>query len=145
MSDFLDELISVTGNEYASKVSEGMLGNVNEYIDTGSYILNALLSGSIKKGLPSNKITAFAGESATGKTFFLLGICKQFLTDNPSGGVLYFESESALTPEMLEEKEIDKNPELRKQRDKVQKMGKEFDKELRDYLKKNPNAKQMFS
>ena len=109
MSDFLDELISVTGNEYASKVSEGMLGNVNEYIDTGSYILNALLSGSIKKGLPSNKITAFAGESATGKTFFLLGICKQFLTDNPSGGVLYFESESALTPEMLEEKEIDKN------------------------------------
>ena len=47
MSDFLDELISVTGNEYASKVSEGMLGNVNEYIDTGSYILNALLSGSI--------------------------------------------------------------------------------------------------
>ena len=43
------------------------------------------------------------------------------------------------------EKEIDKNPELRKQRDKVQKMGKEFDKELRDYLKKNPNAKQMFS
>ena len=88
MSDFLDELISVTGNEYASKVSEGMLGNVNEYIDTGSYILNALLSGSIKKGLPSNKITAFAGESATGKTFFLLGICKQILTDNPSGGDL---------------------------------------------------------
>ena len=40
---------------------------------------------------------------------------------------------------------INKNPELRKQRDKVQKMGKEFDKELRDYLKKNPNAKQMFS
>ena len=32
MSDFLDELISVTGNEYASKVSEGMLGNVNESV-----------------------------------------------------------------------------------------------------------------
>ena len=107
MSDYLDELLSVAGNEYASKVADGMLGNVNEYINTGSYILNALLSGSINKGLPSNKITAFAGESATGKTFFILGLCKQFLTDNPSGGVLYFESESALTPEMIEEKNID--------------------------------------
>ena len=107
MSDFLDELINISGNEYASKASDGMLGKVNDYIDTGSYILNALLSGSIHKGLPSNKITAFAGESATGKTFFLLGIVKQFLTDNPTGGVLYFESESALTPEMIEEREID--------------------------------------
>ena len=107
MSDYFDELIGVTGNQYASKVSDGMLGSVNEYIDTGSYILNALISGSIHKGLPSNKITAFAGETATGKTFFLLGIVKQFLSDNPSGGVLYFESESALTPEMIEERDID--------------------------------------
>ena len=107
MSDFLDDLINISGNEYASKVSDGMLGKVNDYIDTGSYILNALLSGSIHKGLPANKITAFAGESATGKTFFLLGIVKQFLTDNPTGGVLYFESESALTPEMIEERGID--------------------------------------
>ncbi len=107
MSDYFDELIGVTGNQYASKVSDGMLGSVNEYIDTGSYILNALISGSIHKGLPSNKITAFAGESATGKTFFLLGLVRQFLSDNPSGGVLYFESESALTPEMVEERDID--------------------------------------
>ena len=107
MSDFLDDLINVSGNEYASKVSDGMLGKVNDYIDTGSYILNALLSGSIHKGLPANKITAFAGESATGKTFFILGIVKQFLIDNPTGGVLYFESESALTPEMIEERKID--------------------------------------
>jgi|TARA_Y100000296_G_scaffold78471_1_gene101212 RecA/RadA recombinase len=107
MADYFDELIGVTGNPYASKVSDGMLGSVNEHIDTGSYILNALLSGSIYKGLPSNKITAFAGESATGKTFFLLGLVKQFLADNTDGGVLYFESESALTPEMIEERNID--------------------------------------
>jgi hypothetical protein len=50
MSDYFDELIGVTGNQYASKVSDGMLGSVNEYIDTGSYILNALISGSIHKG-----------------------------------------------------------------------------------------------
>lgn len=107
MGDYFDELISVTGNQYASKVADGMLGQVEEYIDTGSYILNALLSGSIYKGLPSNKITAFAGESATGKTFFILGLVKQFLNDNPTGGVLYFESESALTSSMIEDRGID--------------------------------------
>jgi RecA/RadA recombinase len=69
--------------------------------------LNALLSGSIYKGLPGNKITALAGETATGKTFFLLGIVRQFLNDNPTGGVIFFESESAITSTMLDERGID--------------------------------------
>ena len=74
MSDFLKGLMKEVGNEYASLVSDGVeAGDVDTFIDTGSYILNALLSGSIYGGLPSNKITALAGESATGKTFFLLG------------------------------------------------------------------------
>jgi len=66
-----------------------------------------LLSGSIYKGLPGNKITALAGESATGKTFFLMGMIRQFLTDNPKGGVIFFESESAITSAMFEERGID--------------------------------------
>ena len=62
------------------------------FIDTGSYIFNALLSGSINGGLPSNKITALAGESATGKTYFALGKCSKILNDNPDGVVLYFDT-----------------------------------------------------
>ena len=108
MSDYLDNLVKVTGNEYATKVSDGVeAGDVTGHVDTGSYILNALVSGDIYGGIPSNKITALAGETATGKTFFALGVVKQFLADNPSGGVLYFESESALTKEMIESREID--------------------------------------
>ena len=42
--------------------------------------------------VPNNKITAFAGESATGKTFFVLGVIKQFLEDNKTG-VIYFDTE----------------------------------------------------
>jgi len=73
MSDFLKSIIKEVGNEYASLVSDGVeAGDVESYIDTGSYIFNALLSGSIYGGLPANKITALAGESATGKTYFLL-------------------------------------------------------------------------
>ena len=107
MSDFLKDIIRETGNEYASLVSDGSTGDVNDFIDTGSYIFNALLGGSIYRGLPSNKITAIAGESATGKTFFVLGMVKSFLDKNPDAGVIFFESESAITKELIEERDID--------------------------------------
>ena len=108
MPDFLKEVIKTTGNEYASLVSDGVeAGDVDTFIDTGSYAFNALLSGSINGGLPANKITAIAGESATGKTFFLMGMCKNFLDKNPDGGVIYFESESAITKQMVIDRGID--------------------------------------
>jgi len=77
------------------------------YVNTGSYTLNAALSGSLFGGMPNNKITVFAGDPATGKTFFVLGIIKQWLEDNPNGGVIYFDSESAVTNQMLSERGID--------------------------------------
>ena len=105
---YLKNLIRTTGNEFASIVEEGVAAaDVSGYIDTGSYIFNALLSGSIYCGLPDNKITALAGESATGKTFFALGMCKQFLDDNADAAVIYFESESATSKKMIEERGID--------------------------------------
>ena len=80
MNSFLQDAIKVPGNEYAAIVDDGVeFGDVESFIDTGSYIFNALLSGSLNGGLPSNKITAIAGESATGKTFFLMGMVKNFL------------------------------------------------------------------
>ena len=107
---FIDELVKASGNEYANIVADGVAaGDVDSFIDSGSYIFNALLSGSLYGGLPKNKITAIAGESATGKTFFALGMVKQFLADNPDSAVIYFESESAITKEMIEERGIDSN------------------------------------
>ncbi len=106
-NDFLKDIIKQTGNEYAGIVSDGVeSGDVENFIDTGSYVMNAILSGSINGGLPGNKITALAGESATGKTFFLMGMCKNFLDKNPDGGVIYFESESAITKSMVEDRGI---------------------------------------
>ena len=106
--NFFKEIVKTAGNEYAQLVSDGVqAGDVESFIDTGSYIFNALLSGSIYGGLPSNKITALAGESATGKTFFVLGMVKTFLDENPDAGVIYFESESAITKDMIEERGID--------------------------------------
>jgi len=108
--DFLKNIAKTAGNEYAALVSDGVeAGDVDNFIDTGSYIFNALLSGSIYGGLPANKITAVAGESATGKTFFVMGMVKSFLDANPEAGVLYFESESAITKQMVVDRGIDPN------------------------------------
>src|SRR6056300_1990625 len=105
---FIKDLVKSSGNEYASVVADGVAaGDVDSFIDSGSFIFNALLSGSLYGGLPSNKITAIAGESATGKTFFALGMCKQFLEDHPDAAVIYFESESAITKDMIEERGVD--------------------------------------
>ena len=106
--DFLKNIVKEIDNEYASVVSDGVAaGDCDTFIDTGCYILNALVSGSIRGGIAANKITALAGESSTGKTFFVLSIVKSFLDNNPKAGVIYFESESALTKNMIEERGID--------------------------------------
>ena len=108
MSNFLKNVIKETGNEYGTIVSDGLAtADVSGYVDTGSFVFNALCSGSLYGGLPQNKITAIAGESATGKTFFVLGVCKAFLEDNPDGNVVFFESESAVTKDMIESRGID--------------------------------------
>jgi RecA/RadA recombinase len=108
MSGIFESLLKETGNEYAAIAEEGIeAGDVTGFIGTGSYSLNALLSGSIYGGLPANKVTALAGEPSTGKTFYAINIVRQFLNDNPKGFVFYFESEAALSKQMLTDRNID--------------------------------------
>jgi len=105
---FLKSVIQSLDNEYAGIVEDGAVAaDCDKFIDTGSYIFNSLLSGSIYGGLPANKITALAGESSTGKTFFALSMVRYFLEQNPTGEVIYFESESAITKSMMKERNID--------------------------------------
>ena len=142
---YLKNLIKTTGNEFASIVEEGVAAaDVSGYIDTGSYIFNALLSGSIYDGLPNNKITALAGESATGKTFFALGMCKQFLDDNPDSAVIYFESESAITKNMIEERGIDSSRIVIVPVTTVQEFRTQSIKILDQYIKDQTDMKMLF-
>ena len=110
MSDFLSNIVKESGNQYANIISEGIEGSdVDGFVDTGSFAFNALLSGSLYGGIPNNKIVAIAGESATGKTYFTLGIVHKFLSDNPDGVVLYFDTEQAVTSEMFADRGVDPN------------------------------------
>ena len=66
--DFLKEIVKEIGNDFTQLASD--IDETETYVDTGSYIFNGLISGSIFGGVSNNKITAIAGESSTGKTFF---------------------------------------------------------------------------
>lgn len=108
MSDFFRNMVKELNDENTNMAEDGL--NSSEFsgsIDTGSYILNAALSGSLYGGIPNNKITAFAGESATGKTFFAMGVVKRFLDDHPEAAVFYFDTEAAVTKDMMRTRGID--------------------------------------
>jgi len=103
--DFLKEIVKEIGDEYTQLASE--VESTEEFIDTGSYIFNSLVSGSVFGGVSRNKITAIAGESSTGKTFFSLAVVKNFLDNNPDGYCLYFDTEAAINRGLLESRGID--------------------------------------
>jgi len=105
--DFLKDIVKEIGDEYTQLASD--IDETEKYVDTGSYIFNGLVSGSIFGGVSSNKITAIAGESSTGKTFFSLAVVKNFLDSNPDGYCLYFDTEAAVNKPLLQSRGIDLN------------------------------------
>jgi RecA/RadA recombinase len=103
--DFLKDIVKEIGDDFTKLASD--INETESYVDTGSYVFNALVSGSIFGGVSGNKITAIAGESSTGKTFFSLAVVKNFLDSNPDGYCLYFDTEAAVNKLLLESRGID--------------------------------------
>ena len=105
--DFLKDIVKEIGDDFTQLASD--IEDTERYVDTGSFIFNGLVSGSIFGGVSGNKITAIAGESSTGKTFFSLAVVKNFLDSNPDGYCLYFDTEAAVNKPLLESRGIDLN------------------------------------
>ena len=103
--DFLKDIVKEIGDEYTKLSAD--IDEEENFVDTGSYILNGLCSGSIFGGVSGNKITAIAGESSTGKTFFSLAVVQNFLDSHPDGYCLYFDTESAVTKSLLSSRGVD--------------------------------------
>ena len=103
--DFLKDIIKEVGDEYAQLASD--IDETESFVDTGSYIFNGLVSGSIFGGVSGNKITAIAGESSTGKTFFSLAVVKNFLDNNPDSMCIYFDTEAAVNKSLLADRGVD--------------------------------------
>jgi len=81
-----------------------------DWISTGNHTLNYLISGDFNKGIPLGKVSVFAGESGSGKSF----ICAGNLVRNAQEQgcqVVVFDSENALDEEWLQALNVDTSPE----------------------------------
>ena len=142
MSDFLESLVKDLADENTTLAVEGKSSaEFSSFIDTGSYVLNAVLSGSLYGGVPNNKVTAFAGETSTGKTFFVLSVIAQFLKDNPEGGVIYFDTESAVTNEMLQARNIPLHNLVKSEPDTIEKFRHTALQIIDKYLEQDPDER----
>lgn len=95
IQDALDSINEI--NPYATYLNNDTLSTVKEWIDTGSYVLNSLISGSCNGGIPKGRVTLIAGESMTGKSLFV----QKILANAQKIGLfpVIFDTESAIDPE----------------------------------------------
>lgn len=63
-------------NPYTCFIADSKLSDVEEWIDTGNYVLNAMVSKDLTKGFPDNKVVLLGGENSTGKTLICLAAAK---------------------------------------------------------------------
>ncbi|MAA92067.1 MAG: recombinase RecA [Gammaproteobacteria bacterium] len=105
--DFLKDIVNEIGGDYSKIASD--IDETETFVDTGSFIFNALVSGSLYGGVSGDKITAIAGESSTGKTFFSLAVVKNFLDSSPDASCIYFDTEAAVNKSLLSSRGIDLN------------------------------------
>jgi len=77
-----------------------------DWISTGNYALNYLISGDFHKGVPLGKVTVFAGESGAGKSYFVSGnIAKS--AQEQGIFVVMIDSENALDEQWLQALGVD--------------------------------------
>jgi recombination protein RecA len=80
-----------------------------DWIGTGNYALNYLISGDFNKGIPLGKVTVFAGESGAGKSY----ICSGNIVKNAQEQgifVILVDTENALDESWLHALGVDTDP-----------------------------------
>ena len=81
-----------------------------DWISTGNYALNYLISGDFFKGVPLGKVTVFAGESGAGKSYICSGNIIRHAQEQGIFVVLV-DSENALDQKWLEDLGVDTSEE----------------------------------
>jgi RecA/RadA recombinase len=94
----LDSLLSKV-NEKGSVITNNTFSKIDEWIDTGNYLLNAQLSGTLFGGYPNSRSICLAGESGTGKTFLTLNACRE--AQKMGYNIIYMDSEAAVDEDIV--------------------------------------------
>lgn len=80
---------------------------VNEFLDTGCYAINRVITGDIHKGIPRGRITDIYGESQSGKTWVAFNCMVDAIKNKGYQFVAYFDSEGGGMKDYLETNDID--------------------------------------
>lgn len=94
---FLDldkELSKIAGFETGSILAENTFSEVDEWIPTGNYLLNAQLSGSLFGGIPNTRSLGLMGDPGTGKSFVCLNVARE--AQKKGYDVIYCDTEGAI-------------------------------------------------
>lgn len=128
-AEFMKNLGKKANSSFASE--EKSSGEIKTYYDTGCYMLNMILSGSIFKGMPP-RVVALAGEEATGKTYIAMSIMENFLKRDDAAVVEVFDTESTMNKKNLSSRGIDTNRVLLSEQQTVEEFSAEAYKRLKE-------------
>ncbi len=81
------------------------IAKIDEWLSTGIYILNAVLSGSLKGGLPNRRSLVFAGEEGTAKTYFAMAIVREAIKNGYHP--IYCDTEGAIDVDFVKRLGVD--------------------------------------
>jgi len=90
---------------YGETLDKSSISEIDHFIPTGNYHLNACLTGSLFGGYPNNRAVALAGPSGTGKTYLILNAVKQ--AQEMGYSIVFYDSENAVDKKLVEKFGID--------------------------------------
>ena len=88
------ELSKISGFETGSLLETNTFSEVDEWIPTGNYLLNAQISGTLFGGVPNSRSFGVMGDPGTGKSFFCLNVVRE--AQKIGYDVIYCDTEGAI-------------------------------------------------
>ena len=91
----------------STDAAESMMVKVEEFLDSGSYAINRVLTGDIHKGFPMGRISTIYGESGSGKSLLAANAIIDALKNKNFQCVYYFDSEGGALWEYIKNGGVD--------------------------------------
>lgn len=104
LNDVLKTIKKSTG---AENLVESTYADVKEFLDTGSYALNRVLTGDIHKGFPVGRISTLFGQSGSGKSLIAATTAALALKNNKIDVVYIFDSEGGTLVNVFKQHGVD--------------------------------------
>lgn len=104
LNDVIKSIKKSTGSESLNKST---LAKPSDFLSTGSFAINRVISGSIYKGFPAGRITCIAGASQSGKSLLVANTIIEAFKDNKIDTCIYFDSEGGMLVDYFEKHGVD--------------------------------------